>query len=96
MVIPGQRRNITSGHLGSPDRFRSWAGHAAAESAADTGSLSSSRVNGVKDFFSRIRLSSDKKGKQKQRQRKAGTPEVVDVSLGQATYVWFSPIFSSG
>ncbi|KAG1735174.1 hypothetical protein EDB19DRAFT_2026253 [Suillus lakei] len=46
---------------------------------------SSSRLHGVRTFFSGVRPSSDK-GKQKARQPKQKAQEVIDVPLGQATY----------
>ncbi|KAJ8597654.1 hypothetical protein M405DRAFT_803385 [Rhizopogon salebrosus TDB-379] len=82
MEIPPQRLS----------RSRPRAAHAAIESAADADSLSRSRVHGIKTFFSRIRLSSDSKGKMRERRSTRRAPDVVDVPLGQATYVrspWF-------
>jgi hypothetical protein len=78
MEIPPQRLS----------RSRPRAAHAAIESAADADSLSRSRVHGIKTFFSRMR---DSKGKMRERQSTRRAP-VVDVPLGQVTYVrspWF-------
>ncbi|KAG1727193.1 uncharacterized protein EDB91DRAFT_1339508 [Suillus paluster] len=53
---------------------------------ADAERPPSTRFHGVTTFSNLIRSSSDKKGKQKERQPKRHTPQVVRVPLGQATY----------
>ena len=50
----------------------------------------SSHVNGITKFFSRIGPPSDAKEKHKQPKLNRGPSNVVDVPLGQATYVGFS------
>ncbi|OAX36951.1 hypothetical protein K503DRAFT_266318 [Rhizopogon vinicolor AM-OR11-026] len=56
---------------------------------ADVDSSPSTRLHGVKDFFNRMWPLSDTKGKQKDRRVERGALEVIDVPLGQATYVRF-------
>jgi len=88
MEIAGQCCNTTANGL--LDSSRPLVNDHASESANAMNSPSSSRVNGITNFFGWIGPPSDAKEKHKQRRLNRGAPNVIDVPLGQATYVCFS------
>ncbi|KAG1727179.1 uncharacterized protein EDB91DRAFT_1164747, partial [Suillus paluster] len=85
--IPGQRRN-KPGNYQPIDRSHTRTTHSAffERAGAERPDPSSTRLHGVRTFFDRIQPSSDKKGKQNEHKPKRDAA-VVDVPLGQATYV---------
>jgi len=90
MEISGQCCNTTANGL--HDSSRPLLNYHANESANGVSSPSSSRVNGITNFFGWIGPPSDAKEEHNQRRLNRGAPNVVDVPLGQATYVCFSTL----
>ena len=90
--ITGQCCNTAANDL--LDSSRPLVNYRASGSANDVNSPSSSRVNGITNFFSWIGPPLDAKEKHKQRRLNRGAPNVVDVPLGQATYVCFSLLWT--
>jgi len=88
MEIAGQCCNTTANDL--LDSSRPLVNYHASESANAMNNPSSSRVNGITNFFGWIGPPSDAKEKHKQPRLNRGPSNVVDVPLGQATYVCFS------
>ena len=78
----GQRYDTASIHLEIP---RPMGNHTAIKSVDDA----HSREKGITNFSNWTRPSSDTKGKHKQRRMDRSDPKVVDVPLGEATYVCF-------
>jgi len=85
--IAGQCCNTTANDL---DSSRPLVNYHASESANDVNSPSSSRVNGITNFFGWIGPPSDAKEKHQQRRLNRDASNVVDVPLGQVTFVCFS------
>ncbi|OAX33242.1 WD40 repeat-like protein [Rhizopogon vinicolor AM-OR11-026] len=81
--IPGQRLNMAHRRIEMPRRE---AAHSVLPFHANTGRTPSIRLHGVKNFFDRMRPSSDTKGKQKDRRAEREALEVVDVPFAPATY----------
>jgi len=82
----GQRYDTASVHLETPRPMRS---HTAIKSAHDT----HSRDKGITNFSNWTRPSSDTKGMHKQLRLDKSAPKVIDVPLGEATYVCFISLF---
>ncbi|OAX32529.1 WD40 repeat-like protein, partial [Rhizopogon vinicolor AM-OR11-026] len=78
--IPGQRHNIAERRVDSSRPVVTRSGF-----STDAEHLTSNRLSGMKNFFIRMRPSSDK-AKQTGHRPKREASEVVDVPLGQATY----------
>ena len=89
MEIPGQRRRQANQRVDKsrplvvPSAFK-------LRAHADGPPSTPSRLHGVKNFFNRVQLLSDTKGKRKENRAEI---EAQEVALGQATYVRFLPFF---